>query len=657
DIILKIKLTYAAYSLDGNNMATEDIKSLERMVSHLMASKEIPPSTMGIVRPLISNIGVSPEERYRTIIRMLENLPEKNDGTEKKQKEQKEQPKKPDNKDEPVDHFHTETSLYIDSLYRAFRRFKFFKIRYLARRNNHFNIGFKKRLIPSKKLLKALEDIYAMQDEILARLPAISKNILDDGEIDDPTCFNYLRIIRNWLTGRPLVSLDYSVIKWMERNNFERELKDYLYNAFAIRSLGSDKKDRILKQVKDKLSLMKDLSRAEVISEESDAAKKDKERANYGIDKKIYYYMTLLRSFLYDDSGHNPISEMLLEKYGVSGGYNELIMMIIQALIYQRRAKAEDFVYKFEVKAPEVSSINWNYSDEYLKKIGKDSSSRRQKVVERLKERLVVYDIINDMLETKDGDKDLVEKGVGLQWKIIDKNKAAPAEVFNNDFPVFLDSGVIFFNNLFAPILAGEQLVLNDREKKEIVSSIFAKDIFSDEIRYIGNILNDFNSFRNDNPMLVLSREEVVRILQGKIVSMDHVESIMRNTGNLFYKIAQKLFPYYYRHRQWITSENPKTKLSIIRTPIAADGEPQDPIPFYDCVIKGFGKPAPLAAGLEGKKIIGTAFGEGVIDFILAYSYQVANLCLNAELVRNMEERDGIIFELEKSAGSADGAD
>ena len=632
-------------------MTTEDIKSLERTVSRLMASKEIPQSTMNIVRPLISNIGISPEDRYKTIIKMLEKLPEKTAETEKKQKDR---PQKPDSKNEPVDHFHTETSLYIDLLYKDFRRFRFFKIRYLVRRNNHFNIGFRKRLIPSKRLLKALEDVYAMQDEILERLPAISMSILNDEKINDPTCFNYLRLIRNWLQEKPLASLDYGSIKWMERNHFERELKNYLYNAYSIRGIDSDKKDYILKQAKDKLCMMEDLVKADILGEDSDAVRKNKEQQNYEIDKKIYYYMNLFHSFLYDDNKDNPITEMLLEKYDVSG-YDELMIMMIQTLIYQRKAKVEDFIYKFEIEIPKVSPVNWNYSEEYLRKIGKDEVSRKQKTVDQLKERLIGYDIVNELLEIKDGGESLLEKGVGLQWKIIDKNKVDPADVFENDFPVFLDGSVIFFNNLFAPLLTGDLLVFRDKEKKEILSSIFAKDVFLEEMQHLKKILNDFNKFRNENPMLVVSKEEVLRILYGKITSMNHVESIVRNTGNLFYNIAQKLFPYYFRHRQWIKSENPKTKLAMIRNPITAGGELQDPLPFYDCIITGFGKPSPLTAAIEGKKIISRTPGEGIIDYILAYSYQAAHLCLNAGLMRDIEERNNIIRTIDEADSHADG--
>jgi len=176
-------------------------------------------------------------------------------------------------------------------------------------------------------------------------------------------------------------------------------------------------------------------------------------------------------------------------------------------------------------------------------------------------------------------------------------------------------------------------------------------------MNYLEKILNDFNSFRKENPMLVVSREEVLRILQGKIASMNHVESIVRNAGNLFYNIAQKLFSYYYRHRQWVMSENPTTKLSMIRAPIAVDGELQDPLPFYDCVITDFAKPSPLFAGLDDKRTIGPMPGEGIIGYMLAYSCQAAHICLNAELMRNIEERDSIIRNIEEIAGSMDGAD
>ncbi|MDR3237368.1 MAG: hypothetical protein LBT84_02565 [Spirochaetia bacterium] len=662
---------------------TEDNKALERKARYLISNKEIPPSTMSLVRSYITNLGISPDERYKTIIGLIKNCPDKaamelEDVKETKEtkevkdtrdiRAEKKKPAAKSAKQEPAqfsDHSHTDTSLYIDEIYRRFKPFKFFKIRYLARRNNRFNIGFKKRLIPSKKLLKALADVYAMQSELLARLPLITMNILNDESIDNPTSFNYLRMIRNWLTEQPLAAASYDNIKWMERANFEREFKKYLCDAFAFQRLNDDKKDSIQKHVKEKLILMEDLKKEDVYGEDSDLVKKEKEQRNFEIDKKIYYFVNLLHSFMYDDDDNNkdnPVYDMLHERYGING-YNTLMTMIIQALIYQRQAKIEDFVYKFEVKSPEVSSVDWNYSDEYLKKVGKDPGSRNQKVLEQLRERLVPYDVINTMLEIKDGDIDLVTKGVGTQWKIIDKNKVSPIEVFNNDFPVFLEGGVLFFKNLFVPLINGSALIFNDREKKEIVSSIFAQDFFIDDIKSLKKLLTDIHEFRSENPMLVVSRDETVRIMRGQIVSMNHVETLVRGAGDFFYNIAKKLFPYYDSHTQWIKSEKPKTTLAAVRTPLVLpetedSAKPKGALPFYDCLIIGFDKPAPLTAALENKKIIGL-MGDGIIDNLLAYSYQAANFCLNAELLHDIEERSNIIHridDLEKTAGGKQGA-
>jgi hypothetical protein len=80
----------------------------------------------------------------------------------------------------------TETSFYIDDLRRKYRSSKLFRKRHLARRDNRLGLGFRKRLIPTRRMMRLLDDLYVMQEKILTRLPVILTNILNDENIEDP---------------------------------------------------------------------------------------------------------------------------------------------------------------------------------------------------------------------------------------------------------------------------------------------------------------------------------------------------------------------------------------------------------------------------------------------------------------------------------------
>ena len=648
---------------------TEDNKILERKARSLIMTKNAPPATMELVRGLFTNVGISPNERHRAIIAALEKCPDKpvneitddfvselNNNMQNKTVLGK-SPSAINTKSGTVsDHFHTETSFYIDDLYKRYKLYKFFKIRYLARRDNRLSLGFKKRLIPSRRLLKALNELYELQETLLSRLSVITMDILNDDSIDDATCFNYLRMMRNWLSERPLLSHSYDGIKWMERANFEREFKNYLYSAFSFQRLSAEMKERLVKQVESKLILMTDLRKDEVFDADSDSVKRDKEKRNFECDKEILSFLRLLRMFLYgSNSDDNALSETLQRKYKVYD-YNGFLMMITEALIYQRPAQIEDVVYKFNIKTPEVSKVKWSYSEDYLKKIGKDALAHNRKQMDYLRDKLIAYDTINTLLNVRDRGVDVVTRGVGFQWQKVNKNKYDAEEIFKSDFPTFIEGAILFFNNMFTPLINGTKIVFRDKTKKEFASSIFADEFFSDEMKSLKKLIGLFHEFRTNNPMVMVSREEAIKIMRRQIASMDHVESLLRNAGDFFYNVAKKLLPHYEGHQRWSSSSNSTVLQNVIHTPLATasrgiEAEAQKinrPLPFSDCTIVAFNRPGLLSGGLEGKKLFENNIGDGAIGFMMAFVYQVANLCNNAELFNDLDERAKILRRIDE---------
>lgn len=639
----------------------EESKKLERRARSLLMTKQISASKMGLIRSLRANSGLNADDRNRTIIGLLQSCPDRAELQIKKNIKSpltaKAKEARSKNGREQIsfssgDHSPTETSFYIDYLKRKYRSLKLFKVRYGVKRKNRFNLGFRKRLIPTRKFMKVLGAIYSMQDTVLSRLPTVAMDILNDRDIDDPVCFNYLRLMRSWLAERPL-SAGYKSVKWMERANFEREFKEYLYTAFAIQKVSPEKKEEVLKIVESKLLLMPDLQKEKIFDADSDEDRRSKEKHNMDCDRQAMSYLALVKAFLFSENDEgSAVSAMLRSEFDING-YNKFLMMIIEVLIYQRPIALEDFIYKFEVRTAEVSSDEWNYSEEYLKKIGKDKTARRYKSQSPIREKLAFYDGIYALLRVHDGENELVPKCVGVQWNQIDKNKNNPEALFKDDFPVFLDGAVQFFNNTFLPLLDGSAILFKDELGRKITSKLFAKEIFSDELKTFRKILNDLHNFRTENPMLTVSRNEVVKIMRGQMVSMSHVERIIRGVGNFFYNTGSRLFPYYDRHRRWLSGENPEPASNLMRRPVAYTVPSEEltnaaPFPFYDCVIEAFDRPAPLSGALENKKLIGGIPGEGVIGYVLAYCYQTANMCLNAELSDDMAKREQIVKRLKE---------
>jgi hypothetical protein len=244
----------------------------------------------------------------------------------------------------------TGTSYYIDDLARKYRPLKLFRKRHLARRNNRLGLGFRKRLIPSRRMIRLLDDISDMQEKILTRLSPILTDILNDESVEDPTCFNCLRTIRSWLLENPLGSRDYDSVKWMERADFERIFRRYLTECFAHRRISGELKERLILEVETRLRAQPDLRKEQSPSGGEDPVIRGMDRRNLEREKEIFDYMFLFRSFLSNDGDEgNALSSILKERYGVNG-LGHVLMAITENLIYQRPCEPEEVELYFRIE-------------------------------------------------------------------------------------------------------------------------------------------------------------------------------------------------------------------------------------------------------------------------------------------------------------------
>lgn len=171
-------------------LSRDDIRKLERKAKALMLTKEMPQGKIEVVRSILGNTELLEEERYRAIIEILKNCPDralpkvrfpekidtnversgiKKTGIEKKS----------------LFRSQTVPPLPFSELYALYRSYGLFKKRYFAPSSNRFGITIRRRLIPAKKLLKLFTEIKRFQDVIMGRLPAILTMMLEDRSIPE----------------------------------------------------------------------------------------------------------------------------------------------------------------------------------------------------------------------------------------------------------------------------------------------------------------------------------------------------------------------------------------------------------------------------------------------------------------------------------------
>lgn len=637
----------------------DEMRRLERRAKSLLLDKEIPPAKMGIVRSLMNNRELRPEERYNAIISLIKSCPNKVIKKTVPSKIDLPAQAVPSAKTEIVPEVKfpgpEESSVFIETLQGKYRKLRLFKKRYLIHANNRFGIGFKKRLIPTKKCIRLFKDIIGFHEEILSHLSEIMIAILKDEKIQDPVDFNYLRLIRKWMLETPLIEYQYDTIKWMDRKSFESELRNFVLPFFAFQKVSIERREQILQTVENMLRTLPDFKKEEAQANEPDNVKRGKDKTNLAREKKIYEYMMLLRSFLpVRLNDEDKISTHLKLRYDITS-YPEFLRMIMEVLVFWCEIGIKELERYYEIEAPTVRTNDWDYRLSELRKVGKDPESRKRKAVEQLKEKLRNYDTLLGFLEMKQIGQSLLVRAYEDQWKQGSRRQIDIDEIMGSDFIKFIDGCLNFFYYCYSSLLDGSTVYFEDATKQTLEGSIFSPEYFSVEINDLQRLLSDFHSFKSNNPILAVSREEVRRIMRGQIKSMSHVESIIKEVGSFFYGIGREIQWIYDLHKTWSATGSIAKEPGLLRTSLKERPSLEmerwgRPIPFSDCRITGFEKSRSFSKLLVGKTYIDANDG-GIVPLVIAFTYQMAHECMNENIYEDLEDRKRILKELKNLVG------
>jgi len=648
----------------------ENRKRLERQARSLILSKEISVDDRERINFLMRDQSITHEERYTNIIRILKRAPEK-EISEIKDNDEKPDPrgkiknvriKKPASakdvrpvsevisgmKKYPDVNGPTETKLYINDIYIKYKKYKFFKKRYLARRNNRLGVGISKRLIPTKKFLYLMNEIRSFQETILSRLPQILEAVLKDETIETPLEFNYLREFRRWMIISLFSTVPYNRIRWMEQWDFERELRAYTIYFNSFLRLENEHREMILAMAEKFLRMESDLLKEEIFENDDRATIVIKENENYRKEKFVFEYMGAIRSFLaLRGEADSLLASFLKKKYNIST-LEELLNMTLEALVFQRPFTSSELREYFEIKPISVSNELWDLNLTKLKLYGRDPESKRRKLTVKLKKELFWYETVYQIVRLDENGRNLLVISADEQWKRIDRLNRDGREYMKNNFIVFLEGILNYFRNLIVPILDGRPLSL-DVNGKTVNAPVFSQDFFAEELRETEILASDIYAFRNLNPTLKVSEDEMRKILAGKISSMDHVGNIILKTGSLFYSIGRKMHEVFCNHIK-------VQDISDMRSdPLVPDDiNLETVIPYSSCTFNGFEPLSPLLKRITGRKVLNENRKGGIIIFIMAYCYQTAFLCGYPPIQNDLAKRDSIRKQIQDLKGDMD---
>ncbi|MCL1865212.1 MAG: hypothetical protein FWF73_05310 [Spirochaetes bacterium] len=653
-------------------------KRLERHARALILSKEISLEDKDTINAYMRDQNLSYEDRYTNIIKLLKKSPDKEVGEIDDDKDQNQDTKKPqaehDEKQAQTVHKAKQTNskekeliarrargiyaigptkskLYISDIYHNFKEYKFFKIRYIVRRDNKLGYGWNKRLIPTKRFLVLMDDIKSFQDTILSRLNQILEIILKDESIVTPLEFNYLRSLRRWMRITPFANIQYEKIKWMEQANFERELKSYVIYFHSFLRMNVEIREVVIALVEKILRKEPDLIKDEISGDEEKTVLVQKEKDNYNKEKYISEYLGSIRSFMaIHKESDSLLAEFLKEKYGIPT-LEETLNIAIEALVFHKPFTDSELREYFDIKPISVSSVMWDLNSERLKIYGKDAESMKKKRLEKLKRDLFWYDTLYQAVKIDDAGKNILVKSVEDLWKYIDHSNRDAEESLKTNFIVFLEGLISYFKNLIAPLLNGKPIIF-DLYGNISEGAIFSQSFFFDDLIEIESLSNEVYNFKNENPTLKVTSDEINKIITKKISSMNHVEGIVYKIGSVFYTIGEKLQEVYNNHvktvREKKTNELRTTPLEI------EDRNKATCVPYSMCVFKGFEESTPLVKRIEGRKILNDSLKGGLLIFIMSYCYQTAFICGNSQIKNILTKREIIKREIEGLKGGVE---
>jgi hypothetical protein len=638
-------------------MDQKEIKTLERRAKAMLLSRDIPAGKMKVVRALLHNDSVGTVEKYSAIIDLIQQYPEKKTSD------------RPHGKvhvrhDSAVgagvlfdagmaEPFGPELSpVNVNMLHRKYRHLKLFRKRYLIHSSNRLGIGIKKRLIPTRRLFRVFQDIETFQARILKRLPSLLHDIVRDEDIKDPVYFNYLRVFSGWMEQLPFSGYSYDSMKWIDRRLFEEALESYCKYYFSFQLLDVETRERMIQLLEQKLRESDDLKKLAPGSTEGKSGKK-----NLEVEKYVHEYTGIIRSFLpFTAEETSALSRHLSSNYGI-GSLGQLIITMLEALVFQKTVTYDQVVQYFRAAPPRVSAEEWDYSLDVLKKMGKDLESRKQQYIRSLRADVEQYEEIYQLLHYENEGRSMLAYGFEAQRYMVDKRQADYNETYNRDFFSVLDVCSNFFNNSYAPLLDGTTVFFESHSSSQHEGMIFVPESFSNDMKNLDALLRDMHVYRTNNPNFSMNREELIHSLKQRKRSVNPLEHFMTITGDLFYRVGSRLHRLYSLHRRWVLHGSPMDDAHTIRKPLditelgTQNMESGRPIPFYDCVIIGFQKARPLSKSLIRKPILDNSLYGGIYVQMASFCAQMAYECLNDGIYSDLDERNRILREIRDISG------
>jgi hypothetical protein len=97
------------------------------------------------------------------------------------------------------------------------------------------------------------------------------------------------------------------------------------------------------------------------------------------------------------------------------------------------------------------------------------------------------------------------------------------------------------------------------------------------------------------------------------------------------------------------------TKTQLRTTPLNPEDRGAEVlIPYSSCLFKGFEPSNPLLRRIAGRKILSDTMKGGIVIFIMAYCYQMADLCGYPQIRNDLGKRDIIRKEIKDLKGDSD---
>ena len=644
----------------------DEIKKIERRARSLLLDKDIPAHKQDLVRTIMANQKLKPEEKWRAIIELVQSCPDRKvvmheesiqPQPVRKSNLNKRKPAPGGDAPEPTRAIFapTETSFYVDRILGDYRHLKLFRKRYLVHRDNRLGVGLRKRLVPTANYIRVMEFIAGSQGLILSRLVEIMTGMLNDPAAVDPTVFNLLRLFRRWMTEVPFQNVPYRAVKWMERYHFDREFREYVTNFYSFLKMDAQGREQVIIEVERRLRSMEHLKKEDLLDGEPDNFRREKERRNLEREKEVYEYMMTLRSFLPLDEGQESLlSQRMVKEFNLDG-IPGFLRMSLEALVFQRPFTQMDLDAYYQIGPPRVSADSWDYSEDFLKKVGKDPESLKQKMRDYLRKSLEPYETLSWMLQYEHAGQNLLARAADEQWRIIDRKHYDPKAVYSENYINYLDALVQYFKNMYLPLLDGTGIVFRDRGRDEHEGAIFSPGFFEGHLATFNAILKEMHYFRTNNPTLAVSRQEVQRIMKGASGPLALVERFIRSIGDCFYLMGKELQHVYNLHRLWtlnrpVLTDHEPERTSIRELP--ADGaERGRPIPYHDCVIVSVENGTALTRELSGNRVVEDSLKEGIYVRMNAFVYQVSHECLNQRVIRDLDEMKTLMKKIDGSRG------